>query len=51
MNKRDKIYYNYRIGNIKPKRIKWKIYCFIRKITTKESPSKVSIWLWENGDI
>lgn len=52
MNKKDNIYYSYIIKNIKPKKIKWKIYCFIRKlITIKESPSKISIWLWENGDI
>lgn len=42
MNKRDIIYYNYKLENVKPKKIKWKLYCYFRKlITYKESPSKV----------
>ncbi len=45
MNKRDIIYYNYVLKKIKPKEIKWKVYCFIRKLlTAKESPSKVILF-------
>jgi hypothetical protein len=51
MNKRDNIYYSYRLGKIKPKKIRWKIYCLIRKmITIKESPSKVTSWYFNQGD-
>ena len=31
MNKRDIIYYNYKLENVKPKKIKWKLYCYFRK--------------------
>ena len=45
MKERDYIYYDYRILNKKPKKVKWKIYCLIRKIITiRESPSKVTYW-------
>lgn len=50
MNKRDKIFYDYKFGNIKPKKFKWKIYCFIRKLTTiRESPSKIMVWALQKG--
>ncbi len=46
MSERDYIYYDYILKKIKPKKIKWKIYCLIRKaITIKESPSAVMIYL------
>lgn len=42
---RDRIYYDYRFLNIKPKKIKWKLYCWFRKkLTLRESPSKVTLW-------
>jgi hypothetical protein len=45
VNKRDNIYYNYRLLDLKPDKWYWKLYCRIRKfITFKESPSKVSLW-------
>ena len=45
MNKRDIIYYNYKLENVKPKKIKWKLYCYFRKlITYKESPSKITCY-------
>lgn len=48
---RDKIYYNWRFKNQKPKNIYWLIYCKIRKfITIYESPSKVAIWEWSSKE-
>lgn len=48
LDKRDYIYYAYRFGKIKPKKLKWKLYCWFRKlITIKESPSKVSLYVSE----
>ena len=48
MKKRDIIYYDYRLKNIKPKKIKWKLYCWFRKlITFNESPSKILMYSLE----
>jgi hypothetical protein len=50
LSKRDYIYYDYRLDNIKPKNILWKLYCIIRrKITFKESPSKITIYSFSKG--
>lgn len=51
MDQRDNIYYNFIFNNLKPKKMRWKIYCLIRKmITIKESPSKVTLWQFNQGD-
>lgn len=39
MNKRDIIYCAYKYDGYKPLKLKWKVYCFLRKIITIESPS------------
>lgn len=52
MNKIDKIYYAYRLDDIKPKNKILKIYCWIRKkITIKESPSKIFIYCLNTGEL
>ena len=49
LKKRDYIYYDYIIEKIKPKKIRWKLYCWFRSmITIQESPSKIHIYLWES---
>ena len=46
MNKRDNIYYAYRLDNIKPKTKIWRLYCWFRKkITIKESPSEIFLYI------
>lgn len=46
IKKRDYIYYDYILMNVKPKGM-WKLYCFLRKkITLFESPSKINWFLF-----
>lgn len=46
---RDYIYYDFIVKKKYPKKIKWKLYCWFRKlITIRESPSKIHIYLWED---
>lgn len=48
LSKRDYIYYDYIFGNIKSKKLKWKLYCKLRKlITISEKQSKVWEWTGE----
>lgn len=42
MSERDYTYYAYKLEEKKPKKLHWKIYCYLRRIiTVKESPSKI----------
>ena len=49
MSERDYTYYAYILEKKKPKKLHWKIYCYLRKIiTTKESPSKIVAYYYLN---
>lgn len=51
MDKRDIIYCAYRYDGYKPLKLKWKVYCFLRKIITIDSPSLLIMYVMDHSEI